>query len=156
MEVFRYTHRDIDNAMVLYFIQQTKSNKATISQLTTRKGRVVSTVVSCPIPSMRLCTVPVFGNTLTSVLERKGQFDHECDRNAAHLGTSAREDSGHLPIELLGHPKAAGLVEKGVDLRDRAAVARRDLSNPAPKSRSSSSVPPSCGLQIKFFTREDR
>jgi len=43
-----------------------------------------------------------------------------------HLGTSAREDGGHLPVELLRGPKAAGLVEKRVDLRDRAAVARRD------------------------------
>ena len=108
---------------------------------------MVSTVVSCPIPSMRFETVPVSGNTLTSVLERKGQFDRERDRNAAYLGTGAREDSGHLPIELLGHPKAPGLVKKGVDLRDRAAVARRDLSKPAPKSRSPSLVPPSCGLQ---------
>lgn len=112
---------------------------------------MVSTVVSCPIPSMRFETVPISRNTLTSVLERKGQFDRrECDRNAAHLGTGAREDSGHLPIELLGHPKATGLVEKGVDLRDRAAVARRDLSKPAPKSRLPLSVPPSYGLQVKI------
>ena len=44
----------------------------------------------------------------------------------AHLGTRAGEDGGHLPIELLGAPEAAGLVEKGVDLRDRAPVPRRD------------------------------
>ncbi len=75
----------------------------------------------------------------------------------AHLGTGAREDSGHLPIELLGSPKAAGLVEKGVDWRDRAAVTRRDLSEPAPKSRSTSSVPPRYRVRLNFhFTGEDR
>ena len=60
-----------------------------------------------------------------------GQFGFDEMRKAdetplACLGTRASEDSGHLPIELLGHPEAAGLVEKGVHLGDGTAVARRD------------------------------
>ena len=119
--------------MVLYFIQQTKINKGTNPQLTTRKGIVVSTVVSCPISSIEIQDRSVSGNTLTSVLGKEGQSGCERDRNATHLGTGAREDSGHLPIELLGGPEAAGLVEEGVDLRDRAAIACGDWSGPGPK-----------------------
>ena len=95
---------------------------------------MVSTVVSCPISSIEIQDRSVSGNTLTSVLERKvNSVASATERNATHLGTGAREDSGHLPIELLGGPEAAGLVEKGVDLRDRAAIACGDWSGPGPK-----------------------
>jgi len=121
--------------MVLYFIQQTKINKGTNPhKLTTRKGRVVSTVVSCPYSKYEN-RVPFFqspGTPLTSVLEQQKRTNRvksiarTGESYATHLGTGTSDDSGHLPVELLGGPETAGLVEKRVDLRDRAAIACRD------------------------------
>lgn len=108
--------------MVLYFIQRTKTNKGTKSATHDKEGK------NGEHDSLSSYSKYENRDTNFCAKETKGQFNREREhnRNATHLGASAHEDSGHLPIVLLVSPEAAGLVKKGADLCDCAAITRGD------------------------------
>lgn len=132
MSVFTRTHGDIDNAMVLHFISADKiqqRNKSKTHHEEGKSGEHGSLLSYSKYENQGPSSLPGHTNLRAKRGTKKdvnlGPWIMQKERHA-HLGTRAREDGGHLPIELLGAPEAAGLVEKGVDLRDRAPVPRRD------------------------------